>query len=273
MSSERLGAGGGGEFFAGGPADGGVAAGVVEEHAAAGFAGEDGVGVLAVGVAVGEVVPALGTDHHLAGGALVVDGFGEAGAFGFGDAVVNGEAGLVDEGAEGGALGFDAGDGGGMAGGDVGCADAGGGEGGGGDFEGESGLAAGDLVLIGALEGGELVVFELGDGLFGEGDLVLEGGDLRGGGGGLHLLAEAGDFSLAVLDFEFLGTAEGLFLGEGLDGGVEGDLGLGAGGLGGGDLQGGIGELGAETAELEVLSLQDDEVFEVGIHRTESPFA
>jgi hypothetical protein len=28
--------------------------------------------------------------------------------------------------------------------------------------------------------------------------------------------------------------------------------------------------LGAETAELEILSLEDDEVFEVGVHRTVS---
>ena len=198
----------------------------------------------------------------------MVDGFGEAGALGFGDAVVDGEAGFVDEGAGGSAFGFDGGDGGGVAGGDVGCADAGGGEGGGGDFEGEGGLAARELVLVGAFEGGELFVFETCDGLFREGDLVFERGDLGGGGGGLHLLAEAGDLALAIFDFEFLGAAEGLFLGEGLVGFGEGYFGTGAGGLGGADLDGGVGELGAEAAELEVLGLEDDEVFEVGIHRT-----
>jgi MFS family permease len=52
--------------------------------------------------------------------------------------------------------------------------------------------------------------------LLGEVDLVLEGGDLRGGGGGLHLLAEAGDFALAVFDVELLGAAEGFFFGRAL---------------------------------------------------------
>ena len=70
---------------------------------------------------------------------------------------------------------------------------------------------------------------------------MLEGGDLRGGGGGLHLLAEAGDFALAILDVEFLGAAEGFFLEERLGGFGEGYFGAGAGGLGGGDLDGGVG--------------------------------
>ncbi len=124
---------GGGEAVAGGPADGGVAAGIVEKHAAAGFAAKDGVGELGVGVAVGEVVPALGADEHLAGRAFVVEGFGERGALGLGDAVVAGEqgfagVGLGDEGAEGLALGFDGGDAGVVADGEVGGVGAGGGQ-------------------------------------------------------------------------------------------------------------------------------------------------
>ncbi len=70
---------------------------------------------------------------------------------------------------------------------------------------------------------------------------MFEGGDLGGGGGGLHLLAEAGDFGVAILDVELLGAAEGFFFGEGLVGIGEGDFGVGAGGLGGGDLLGGVG--------------------------------
>ncbi len=87
---------------------------------------------------------------------------------------------------------------------------------------------------------------------------MLKGGDLGGGGGGLHLLLEAGDLAVAVFDVKLLGAPEGFFLGEGLDGFGEGDFGFGAGGLGGGDAARGFGELFAETAEFEVLRLQDD---------------
>src|SRR6185312_4557169 len=95
-----------------------VAAGIPEEDAAAGFAGED----LVLVIAAGEVVPALRADHHLAGGALVVDGFGEAAALGFCDAVVVGEWSLVDLCAECDALGFHGFDAG--AGAFVGCGGA-----------------------------------------------------------------------------------------------------------------------------------------------------
>ena len=64
---------------------------IVEEHAAAVFAGHDGVAGFGVGAVVAEVVPALRAHHHLAGGALLVQGFGDGGAFGVGDAVVVGE--------------------------------------------------------------------------------------------------------------------------------------------------------------------------------------
>ena len=264
----------GGEALAGGPADGGVAAGVVEEHAAAGFAAEDGVGELGVGVAVGEVVPALGADHHLAGGALVVEGFGEGGALGLGDAVVGGEEGLAgvglgDEGAEGLAFGFDGSDGGGVLGEKGGGAGALGGEGGGGVGEGGGGAGASDFEDFGGFHGGELVVFEFGDGLAGEGDFVLEGGDLGGGSGSLHLLLEAGDLAVTVFDVELLRAAEGFFPGERPGGFGEGDFSFGARGLGGGDADGGIGELGAEAAEFEVHGLEGDEVFEVGVHEAE----
>jgi hypothetical protein len=77
--------------------------------------------------------------------------------------------------------------------------------------------------------------------LLGEVDLVLEGGDLRGGGGGLHLFAEARDFAVAIFDFELQGATEGLFFGQGFGGFGECDFGVGAGGLGGGDLDGRVG--------------------------------
>ena len=70
---------------------------------------------------------------------------------------------------------------------------------------------------------------------------MLEGADLCGGGGGLHLLAEAGDFALAILDFELLRAAEGLLFEEGLVGFGEGYFGLGAGGLGGADFERSVG--------------------------------
>src|ERR1035441_5539280 len=69
-------------------AAGGVAGGVVEEHAAAVFAGEDGAGGFGVGAVVAEVVPALRADHHLAGGALLIEGLGDGGPLAAGDAVV-----------------------------------------------------------------------------------------------------------------------------------------------------------------------------------------
>jgi hypothetical protein len=106
--------------------------------------------------------------------------------------------------------------------------------------------------------------------LLGEGDLVLKGGDLGGGGGGLHLLAEAGNLAVAVFDFELLGAAEGFFFEEGAGGVGEGDFGFGAGGLGSGDAEWSVGELGAEAAEFEILGLEGDEVFEIGVHRTGS---
>jgi hypothetical protein len=75
---------------------------------------------------------------------------------------------------------------------------------------------------------------------------------------------------LAVFDFELLGAAESFFFEEGAVGFGEGDFGLGPVGLGGGDAAGSVGELGAEAAEFEVLGLEGDEVFEIGVHREES---
>jgi len=94
---------------------------------------------------------------------------------------------------------------------------------------------------------------------------VLERSDLRGRGGRLHLLAEACDLSLAFFDFELLGAAEGFFLEKRLGGFRKGYFRFGTGGLRGRDLHGGVGEFGAEAAKFEVLGLEDDEMFEIGV--------
>ena len=96
---------------------------------------------------------------------------------------------------------------------------------------------------------------------------MFEGGDLRGGGGGLHLLAEAGDLAVAVGDVGLLRAAEDFFFLQRCFGGGESDFRFGAGGLGGENAAGGFGELFAEAFEFQVLRLEDDEVFEVGVHR------
>ena len=101
------------------------------------------------------------------------------------------------------------------------------------------------------------------------GNLVLEGGDLRGAGGGLHLLLQAGYFAVALLDVELLRAAQGLFFGEGFVGFGERDLGFGTRGLRGSDAAWSLGELLAEAFELEVHGLERDEVFEVGVHKAE----
>ena len=81
------------------------------------------------------------------------------------------------------------------------------------------------------------------------------------------MFAEAGDFAVAVLDVELLRAAESFFFEERFVGFGESDFGFGAGGLGGGDTERSFGQLGAEAAEFEVLGLEGDEVFEVGVHR------
>ena len=252
----------GGEAFAGLPGLRGVAAGIPEEDTTAGLACEDLVFVLAAG----EVVPALRTDHHLARGTFVVDGFGEAAAFRFCDAIVVGESRFADLRAEGGALGFDAGDAG------AGAFESGGGAGalgvecGAVGVDGRGGGFLGGLEGLGALERGEFFVFELADGGLGEVDLVLEGVDLRGAGGGVHLFAQASDLGAVSVGVELLASAKFFFcreiladFSESLFCGLEG-------GFGGGDAPWSFGLILAKALELEVLSLEDDEMFEVSVH-------
>lgn len=65
----------------------------------------------------------------------------------------------------------------------------------------------------------------------------------------------------------FLRIAQNELFGEGIFSGGEGDFRLGAGGLRGGDPDGSVGKLGAEALEFEVLGLEDDEVFEIRVHK------
>ncbi len=119
---------------------------------------------------------------------------------------------------------------------------------------------------FGALERGELFVFEFEDGGGGEVDLVIEGVDLRGAGGGVHLLAEARHLGAVCVGVELLTAAEFFFGGEVLADAGEGLLGGFESDFGGGDAAGSFGLLLAEALELEVLGLENDEMFEVSIH-------
>ena len=119
---------------------------------------------------------------------------------------------------------------------------------------------------FGALERGELFVFEFEDGGGGEVDLVIEGVDLRGAGGGVHLLAEARHLGAVCVGVELLTAAEFFFGGEVLADAGERLLGGFESDFGGGDAAGSFGLLLAEALELEVLGLENDEMFEVSIH-------
>ena len=171
---------------------------------------------LGVAGAIAEVLPDLGADHHLAGGAFAVDAFGEAGAAGAGDAVVRGEGGLADGGAKGLAVGGEGIEAELCFGGVVGAAGA---------FALEIGLGGGEglagpgkllLEELGAGHGVEFGVFDAGD--FGgeEGDFVIEGGGLGGSGDDVHLLAEFGGAIFEGLDVGFVGAPEFFFFGEGV---------------------------------------------------------
>jgi hypothetical protein len=83
------------------------------------------------------------------------------------------------------------------------------------------------------------------------------------------LLLKAGDLTAAVLDLKLLRASQGFLFGKRFGGFGQGDFGFGAGGLGGGDAARSFGKFFAEAAEFEVLGLEDDEVFEVGVHKAE----
>ena len=120
---------------------------------------------------------------------------------------------------------------------------------------------------IRALKRCKLFVFQPRDTLFGEGDFVLQRGDLRGGGGSLHLLAQASEFVAVLSGVCLLRVAQHQFFGERVFGRGESDFGLGAGGLRSGDADRRIRKLRAKALEFEVLGLENDEVFEVRVHK------
>ncbi len=124
----------------------------------------------------------------------------------------------------------------------------------------------GGLEGLGTLERGELFVFELADGGVCKIDLVLERANLCGAGGGVHLLAQARDLAAVRVGVELLTAAEFFLGGQILANFGEGLLGGFEGGLGCGDAAGSFGLILAETLELEVLRLEDDEMFEVSVH-------
>ena len=108
-------------------------------------------------LAADQVVPTLRAHHHLAGGALVVQGLRDARSLGLGDAVVVGESrlaglGLHDECAECGALGFNGFDGGVIARDEGDAAGALGGEFRSGIGERSGAGRAQGLLLVGAFE-------------------------------------------------------------------------------------------------------------------------
>jgi hypothetical protein len=95
---------------------------------------------------------------------------------------------------------------------------------------------------------------------------MFERGDLRCARGRLHLLAKTGNLRIPLGYVEFLAAAERLFFDEGLLCRGEGEFGFRAGFLCPGDATRGIGEFFAEPLEFEVLGLENDEMFEIGVH-------
>ena len=137
----------------------------------------------------------------------------DAGAFRFRDAVVERQGFFADELAARDAGGFGGGEGGFVGGeGEGGAVALGGVEllGLGDGFVGQFFLG---VELFGALHGFELGVFEFRNFGLVEGDFVLPGGDLYGGGGGFELLAQTRDFCLAVLDVGLERAALHVFFG------------------------------------------------------------
>jgi len=68
-------------------------------------------------------------------------------------------------------------------------------------------------------------------------------------------------------DFSFLRVAQDELFGDGIFCGGESDFRFGARGLRSSDADGSVGKLGSQLAQLEVVGLENDEVFEVRIHK------
>ncbi len=117
-----------------------------------------------------------------------------------------------------------------------------------------------------ALHAFELGVFEAADLGLGERDLVLEGGDLHGGGCEVDLLADTRDLGLVVFDIGLLASAQSLFFGDEIedDGALAFDC-LGFG-LERGDVLRQRGDLIAEPFGFDVVGLQDNQFFKIGMH-------
>jgi hypothetical protein len=239
----------GGGFGFGGLGHGGV----VIEEAAAGVAGEE--------LAVADLVPSLGADAHAAGAALLVFRAGHGGAAVGDEAVEAAEPVFVDGGAEGLALGAEVV----LLGGDFALAT---GDKFAGFLEGsvhELDLAAGfgerGFLLVGALQALQFFVLQALDAAFGEGDLMLDGLGLGGGGHGVELGAIACGLLAVPGDVALEAGAEGFLAAEGSGGVGGGLLGLGQSGFSLGNFGGqGAGGL-REAGPLEFERLQPDKIF------------
>jgi hypothetical protein len=80
------------------------------------------------------------------------------------------------------------------------------------------------------------------------------------------LFAQARDLAAVCVGVELLAAAEFFFGGEILADAGEPLLGGFEDGFGGGDAAGSFGLILAEALELEVLRLEDNEMFEVSVH-------
>jgi DNA-binding response OmpR family regulator len=250
---------------------GAVAGGVVEEHAAAVLAVHDDAGGFGFGAVVAEVVPALRTDHHPAGGALLVQGFGDGCAFSAGNTVVVGERGfagfaLNDIGAEVGAQALDFEQGGVVCGGGLDGAGAFALKGGGCFGNGGVGECELGFESFAALHGFELGVFDAADLGAGKDSFVLEGFELMGSGGHVELLLRALEFLLEVGDVGLFLAAESVFLGYEAEN--DGALAYSGRGLGfqRGDILRQRGHLVAQAPGFNVVRLEDDKLGKIRMH-------
>ncbi len=95
---------------------------------------------------------------------------------------------------------------------------------------------------------------------------MLERGNLRGAGRGLHLLAEARDFAAMPVGVRLLAAAKFFFAREVLANLRERLLSGLERGFGSRDAPRSLGLLLAKALQFQVLRLENDEMFEVGIH-------
>src|SRR5580698_4218863 len=94
--------------------------------------------------------------------------------------------------------------------------------------------------------------------------------DLRGAGGGVHLLAQPRDLASPVGHVGLLRAAQDLFLGERLLCRGERKLSLAASSFSGSHASRRFSKLSAQAFQFQILRLENDEMFEIGVHR--APF-